>query len=82
MRFGVLCLLEGIREPRREHPGEDGMDQIAISRAAGRCRRKDQGTKMCPSPFPEPLDMDLNKDLEEINLPSTYDPDLNDEDED
>jgi hypothetical protein len=37
---------------------------------------------MCPSPFPEPLDMDLNKDLEEINLPSTYDPDLNDEDED
>ncbi len=30
----------------------------------------------------EPLDMDLNKDLEEISLPSSYDPDLGDEDED
>ena len=31
----MLCLLEGIREPRRERPREHGIDQIAISHAAG-----------------------------------------------
>jgi len=30
----------------------------------------------------EPLDLDLNKDLAEMNLPSTYDPILDEEEED